>query len=170
MHINCILFLLVLLFIIKWSVISRQALKYVVPLWHICTAFFYWRQIYLILLSSDVESNPGPSTFKDGFFTFSHTNVNSLVAHDFIRVSQLEAFGCQYNLDIIAISETALTPNIASNKLDIEGYTLIRRDLPINTTHGGVCIYHKSNLAVKSRADLEKHPNILVMEVMICKK
>ena len=42
--------------------------------------------------------------------------------------------------------------------------------MPEDTTHGGVMIFHKDDLALRSRQDLETHPNVLVSEITICKK
>ena len=46
----------------------------------------------------------------------------------------------------------------------------MRRDLPAGTTHGGVMIFHKDNLALRPREDLENHSNLLVTEITICNK
>ena len=47
-----------------------------------------WLTHNTILLSGDVESNPGPNIHTFNFCTW---NLNSLTAHDFIRISQIEA-------------------------------------------------------------------------------
>ena len=121
-------------------------------------------------MADDIETNPGPVNICNGMFTFSHMNVNSLRAHDFIRVKSIEAYNNQHNCDIIAVTETALSPDIDNSNLDLTGYTCVRRDLPPDTTHGGVLIYHRDSLALKTRPDLEKHPNILVCEITVGNK
>ena len=85
-------------------------------------------------------------------------------------MTHLEAYNAQHDLDIIALTETALRPSDESEKVFIEGYTALRRDLPPGTTHGGVMLFHKDNLALRPREDLENHPNVLVSEINICNK
>ena len=139
-------------------------------LWYFGIIAFYLQSIHVILISGDIHKNPGPSSFSDGFFNFCHWNLNSIPAHNYSRVAQLEAYNAQLNLDIIALTETALKPSDESEKISIDGYTALRRDLPQDTTHGGVMLFHKDNLALRPREDLENHPNVLVSEITICKK
>ena len=82
----------------------------------------------------------------------------------------MEAYNTQHNLDIIALMETALKHDDDCEKVKIEGYTAMRSDLPPNTTHGGVMIFHKDNLALLRRQDLENHPNLLLAEITIFNK
>ena len=138
-------------------------------LWYSGLVLFYLRSSIIISICPDIEQNPGPS-FVEGYFNFAHWNLNSLPAHNYARISQLKAYVSQHNLHILALSETALKSSNKSEDIRIDGYTVIRRDLPENTTHGGVLIFHKDDLAVRRRHDLENHPNILVTEVNICNK
>ena len=101
---------------------------------------------------------------------FCHWNPNSIPAHNYIRISQLEAYTAQHNLDVIALTESALRPTDQCDKIKIPGYTTLRRDLPAGTTHGGVMIFNKDNLALRPREDLENHSNLLVTEITICNK
>ena len=145
--------------------LSRQAflISYIVMIW------FYQRSLYLLMTSVDIEKNPGPRNFHDGFFNFCHWNLNSVPAHNYIRISQLQAYTALHNLHVIALSETARTASNTSDKITIDGYiyTVLHRDLPQNTTHGGVLIFHKDDLALKPRPDLENHPNVLASEINI---
>ena len=59
-----------------------------------------WLVFRTILLSGDVESNPGPETLD-----FCTWNLNSITAHDFLRVSLIEAYNSVYNYDLIGIVE-----------------------------------------------------------------
>ena len=45
---------------------------------------------YLLLRSGDVETNLGPK--KSSVIKFCHWNLNGLAAHDFLKVSLIEAF------------------------------------------------------------------------------
>ena len=49
---------------------------------------------------------------------------------NYIRISQLEAYTAQYNLDVIALTESALRPTDQCDKIKIPGYTILRRELP----------------------------------------
>ena len=65
--------------------------------------------LHLILFQhGDVENNPGPDKTKLKTFSCCHWNVNSLVAHNFSKHHQLEAYNSLYNYDFICISETCL--------------------------------------------------------------
>ena len=150
--------------------VYQNSLISVQNLWFSGMVLFYLRSIHVILISGDVHVNPGPVNFNKGFFKFCYLNLNSIPAHNYIRISQLEAYNTQHNLDIIALTETALKHDDDCEKIKIEGYTAMRSDLPPNTTHGGVMIFHKDNLALLRRQDLENHPNLLVTEITICNK
>ena len=52
----------------------------------------------------DIHPNPGPTSL----FKFMHWNLNSIPAHEFQRIAILENFAFQENLNLIALTETAL--------------------------------------------------------------
>ena len=108
-------------------------------------------------MCGDVESNPG--------FTFMQWNCNYLPAHNFTRVTLIGAYNTLHNFDLIALSETALRPDHQNKPLEIKGYSIIRNDLPTGDTHGGVMIYHKDDLAVKHRPDLQIIPYVIAIEI-----
>ena len=97
-------------------------------------------------------------------------NCNSLPAHDFSRIPLIEAYSSMHKLKLIALSETALKVNHKDELLKIEGFSLIRNDMPEGDTHGGVMIYYKDDLAVKHRTDLQLIPNNIVIELSINRK
>ena len=74
------------------------------------------------------------------------------------------------NCDIFSITETALTRADPDEHIEIQGYNLIRKDLPDNDTHGGVLIYYKETLALKHCPNLETQPNVLVTETSFGRK
>ena len=143
------------LFINTVKYFYQNSLISVPNLWFSGMVLFYLRSIHVILISGDVHVNPGPAKFNNGFLKFCHWNLNSIPAHNYIRISQLEEYNTQHNLDIIALTETALKPNEDCDKVKLEGYTAMRSD-------GGVMLFHKDNLALVHRQDLENHPNLLV--------
>ena len=93
----------------------------------------------LLLRSGDVETNPGPK--KSSVIKFCHWNLNGLAAHDFLKVSLIEAFITTHNFDIICLSETFLDSTVSQDdeNIMINGYSLLRADHPSNSKRGGVC-------------------------------
>mgnify|MGYP001802894272 FL=1 len=105
--------------------------------------FFLFLKPSLLLLSGDIEKNPGPKSNTN--LKVCHWNLNSLQSHNFAKVSSLKTYNALYKYDIICLSETFLDSSISSNdpSLLLDGYTLIRADHPMNVKKGGVCIYFK---------------------------
>ena len=92
----------------------------------------------LLLRSGDVETNPGPK--KSSVIKFCHWNLNGLAAHDFLKVSLIEAFITTHNFDIICLSETCLDSTVSQHdgNIMIKGYSLLRADHPSDRKRGGV--------------------------------
>ena len=126
-----------------------------------------WWTFVLILRDGDVHPHPGPPR---NLLKIKHWNLNSIIAHDGIRVPLIQSFNLIQNYDLIAITETALNESTSNETIQLEGYTPIRKDLPSGTSHGGVMFYHKDSLPVIRRPDLETQENSLVCEVSINKK
>lgn len=78
----------------------------------------------LIILSNDVQLNPGPVQF----FTIGQLNARSLnVGRD--KFEEISSLVSENNFDIFAITETWLNEHISSDSFAIPGYsTIIRRD------------------------------------------
>ena len=60
--------------------------------------------------------------------------------------------------------------DILDDTIQIDGYSIIRNDLPDSDRHGGVMIYYKNDLGVKHRPDIQNHSNTLVIEISISRK
>ena len=108
-----------------------------------------------ILLSGDVEANPGPGPPSMNIYSnlsVCHWNAGSLPVHNFVKIDLIKAFNSVHNFDIIFITETFLNSSHLSdnNELLIENYTLIRADHPSDVRRGGVCVYYKSCLPVRT--------------------
>ena len=101
--------------------------------------FYHYKHLDL-LTHGDIHPHPGP---PPPLFKFMHWNVNSIPAHNFERISLLQAYAANEKFNLIALTETALKNDIPDEKIEIDGYSAIRCDLPGNDTHGGVLIYHK---------------------------
>ena len=96
-----------------------------------------WICPILIILSGDIEWNPGPNPSSFDKLSICHWNLNSISAHSFIKISLLCAYVSTHNFDILCLSETYLNSNISSsdNNLTIPGYDLCRADHPSNVNH-----------------------------------
>ena len=80
-----------------------------------------WVVFRTILLSGDVELNPGPDALDFGTW-----NLNSITAHDFLRVSLIEASNSVYKYDLIGIIETHFDSTINVDRLALDGYTFYK--------------------------------------------
>ena len=125
----------------------------------------FWWLFLFILLCGDVHENPGPNNLK-----ILHWNVNSISTDNFIRKTLIEAYNASVSYDVIVISETGLHSNTDNEELEIEGYSLYRRDLPPNRNYGGVMVYVSENIASQDRRDLETLQDQLIIEININKK
>ena len=66
----------------------------------------------LLMQCDDIEVNPDP---KYSSLTFCHWNLNSLTAHDNIKILLLQAYVTQYNCDITCLCETFLNSFIQND-------------------------------------------------------
>ena len=109
--------------------------------------------MYLILTkqSGDIEQNPGPKSNSSQSFSICHWNVNSISAHNFIKISLLKTYIASHKLDVICLSETYLVSSISNDDDNLENtsYDLFRADHPSNNKRGGVCIYYGNSLPFK---------------------
>ena len=124
----------------------------------------------LLLLSGDIEINPGPK--RSSNIKFCHWNINGLAAHDFIKVPLVEAFITSNNFDLVCLSETFLDSTIPNDDVNIQinGYSLLRADNPNDIKRGGVCIYFKESLPLIRRNDLTNIKDCLVTEIDVSNK
>ena len=67
-----------------------------------------------MLLSGDIETNPGPATAN--CLKFCHWNLNSIYARS-SKISLIEAYNCMHHFEILAISETMLATWKASAEM-----------------------------------------------------
>ena len=119
-----------------------------------------------LLQHGDIELNPGPK-----YFYICHWNLNSLTAHSYLKVSQLQAFNLVHKFEILCISETHIDSSVSKddNALSIERYSIIRADHPSNTTRGDVCIYYNDKISVRQMSN-ENLPESLACEIVIGKR
>ena len=126
---------------------------------------YKWTISRSIQLSGDIETNPGPGTLD-----FCCWNLNSITAHDYLRVSLIEAYNSDYNYDLIGIAETHLDSTVDKDRLALDGYTFIQNNHPQNVKRGGVGLYVKDTLPSNERFDLVTLPECIVCEVQLNRK
>ena len=127
-----------------------------------------WLTILLILLSNDIQLNPGPEYHKN-FLTFMNWNLNSLTKNNFERVHLVEAHNLIFNYDLISICETNLTDSLVPEVPKLSGYEFLPANHHGNVTHGGVGIFYKSYLPINPRRDLS-FEECLVLELKFGRK
>lgn len=110
---------------------------------------FYFIIIHLLLiLSGDVEVNPGPQIFKHSL-SILHNNIRSLRNKmDYIKDNYLD-------FDILCFTETHLDDNILTNDIVLSETfdSPYRKDR--NCHGGGILIYPNNNLVHERMAELE---------------
>lgn len=118
----------------------------------------------LILLSLDVQTNPGPDESKFEYKNISvvNINVNSLRFKTDLIYNELG------DHDIICITETKLNGTVNSTDLIIDNFHdphAFRKDRQTDSG-GGILFYIRNNLICKRRAELES-PNVESMCVEV---
>ena len=105
----------------------------------------------LLLLHGDVHPNPGPKKDEDYNFSICHWNVGSLGVHNFSKLSLLSSYNYIYKYDFICLSDTFLDSSFlpTDERLNLDGYNLVRSDHPNNVKRGGVCVYIKNSLSTR---------------------
>ena len=111
---------------------------------------YFGMQRLLILLSCDVEINPGPTRTPKASLSICYWNLNSISAHNYIKLSLLRAYFVFHKFNIICLLETYLNSSTPDDdNLQISGYNLVCSDHPFNSKRGGVCIYYKNYLPLR---------------------
>ena len=121
----------------------------------------------IILLSGEIEINPGPITAN--CLKFCYSNLNSVYARGGIRTSLIQAYNSLHHFNILAISETMLDRSIGNDGIYIEGFSrdILRSDHPSNSKTGGACVNFREGLPINRRSDLEELQELIFAEVMI---
>ena len=78
------------------------------------TFFIYQHCLFirLIKIIGDVEENPGPRRYSAQYLIICHLNINSIAAHNFIKVALSKAYLSVHEMDIICLSETYLDSSV----------------------------------------------------------
>ena len=107
-----------------------------------------WLPIILILLSNDIQLNPGPELLK--FMTW---NLNSLAKDNFQRLNLIDAHNSIFDYDLISINETSLNDTVELSETLLDDYIFVHANNIANTRHGGVGLFYKKSLPVIVRSD-----------------
>ena len=110
-----------------------------------------WLCSLLILLCVDAELNQGSKRASTGNISICHGNLNSISAHNYIKLFLRKACIAMYKFDIICLSETYLDSSTASddNNLAISVHNFIHSHHPSNKKRSGFCIYYKNFLLLR---------------------
>ena len=111
---------------------------------------------YLVLLSGDVNPNPGPVSNSHNFefpkargLKLAHLNVRSLVN----KIDDVRCFIDKNPFDIFTISQSWLNSSISDSEISLSGYTLVRQDRK-DKSGGGTAIYVHDGIPYTHRPDL----------------
>ena len=126
-----------------------------------------WITYRTTLLSGDIERNPGPNLSTFNFCTW---NLNSITAHDFTRLSQIEAYNSIYSYDLLGIVESHLDSTVEDDNLVLDGYTFIKENHPLNVKRGGVGLYIKDSFPATNRPDIVTLSECIVCEIQLNRK
>jgi hypothetical protein len=71
------------------------------------------------------------------------------------KIEDLEIVIRNNNADIVCITETWPSANIADSVVDISGYTIVRKDRVMHKRGGGVCAFIKSSIGFEIIEELD---------------
>ena len=93
--------------------------------------YFLWCSS-LILLSGNIKTNPGPISSSGPCFSICYWNINSIIAHNYVKLSLPTDGNPAHSFVIICLSETYLNSEIPRNEthMELPGYNLFRSDHP----------------------------------------
>ncbi|MEW8548570.1 MAG: endonuclease/exonuclease/phosphatase family protein, partial [Candidatus Thiodiazotropha sp.] len=129
--------------------------------------YYVWLRI---LLSGDVELNPGPvndssdSYSSDSDFSDSASNGSEIIRNNFSLVHynvqsalhKLDVLESELsNFDIISFSETWFNKDLNVSDISLKNYRVPFRKDRDNDAHGGVAVYVKNNIPCLRRPELE---------------
>ena len=94
-----------------------------------------------------------------------HLNTRSLRSAKKDKISQIRLLLSDHSIDIFAISETWWTAEISNDEVNIDGYSLYRKDR--EHPAGGVALYVKSSIPHEFSSELTEKSNIEAVWVKI---
>ena len=105
--------------------------------------YHIWLNTHVVNISGDVEKNAVPKSYFEQYLTVCHWNLNSIAAHNFIKIVLLKAYLSIHKMDIACLFERFLDSSILTDddNLQIPGYSCVRADHSSNTKRGRVLLY-----------------------------
>ena len=106
--------------------------------------------LFTLILSGDVETNPGPKkeTFSQNCFSIFHQNIRSIRN----KINFINDYWLEY--DILCFTETHLSNELSNTSISLDGFSnMYRKDG--NSYSGGIAIYVSDNFICKRVFDLE---------------
>ena len=100
-----------------------------------------------LLYHRDIEPNPGLKKLKKNSLSVCYWNLNSLSAHNFLKLTQMKAYISMYKHGFICLSETYLDSSTPDGQLETDRYNLVRETIPIISKE--ICIYYKESLPAR---------------------
>ena len=129
-----------------------------------CSPPFIPAPRHLSTLKNSPRNPVAPSISSNPALSFCHLNSRSLIN----KIPEIKHFLHTNGIQLLAISETWLHPNIPDNLVQLEEFQpVFRRDRRTGQHGGGVCMFLSNDLPAKRRDDLE-HPELEVLWVEIC--
>ena len=153
------------------SYLRKKSIQFLVAKTNFKNSVFFIFVLQILLIISGIETNPGPTHSKKNL-SFAVWNLDSIPARDYARIPLIESFQATYDFDFFGVCESSLTGNIPNENILIEGFSHdpIRADKPEDSRNGGVCLYFKENLPIRSRSDLATLPETIVAEIKLNRK
>ena len=153
-YISRLFYIFHIAFLFSKGYVSKLSTKLYISiflLFNILLGMLAWLCSCLVILSGNVEVNPGPKNSISECLSIYHWNLNSILTHNYFKLFLLKARMSVHKFDIICPSETYLdsTVPLDDENLVISGYNLIRSDHPSNTKRVGVCLYYKNYLPLR---------------------
>ena len=128
----------------------------------------------ILLLSGDVEVQPGPNyyceencklcnLFKGRGIHLIHLNINSLLP----KIDEVRQIAKCSKANIIGITETKLDQSISNTEIEIEGYSVIRKD---RSRHGGgISCYISKNICFNEISVFNKDIENIFVDILLPK-
>ena len=118
----------------------------------------------LILLSSDVQINPGPLSN----FTFNIGHINARSLNDIDKFEEIVSMVIHHKLGVFAVSESWLNNSISSDLFNIPGFSpMFRLDRSDSRKAGGVALF--TSLSIVTSEGLIWSGNVLKFSRLKCK-
>ena len=131
--------------------------------------------LILLLISGDINPNPGPpgphvpqfdnkwEIFKKSGLHLIHININSLIP----KIDEIRSIAKKTNAAVIGITESKLDETVHNSEIDIENYVLIRNDR--NRKGGGVACYIRKDINFTEKSIFKNDIEHICIDILLPK-